>query len=196
MDFWDFPGTLRWKYGGGRIRSQVAWIFRLGSFLLKCSHLMHWHDPFEFAPSNYFRKSREKIESSFSALWFCQNLGFSETGPNPSQTVPDGFFWLENSLVVAGDNGELGTCWPRYQPKPSMQILINLGARGWVRGPWEGPWWFVLIEKLSGMALFDVWKGFDLVFVHFRQLFLLVKFYFLCVWKQSGWMLVSLCDSC
>ena len=29
----------------------------------------------------------------------------------------------------------------------------------------------MLIEKLSGMALFDVWKGFELVSVHLRQLF-------------------------
>ena len=71
-----------------------------GSFLLKCSHFMHWHDPFEFAPSNYFRKSREKIENLISALLFCQNLGFSETWPDPSQTVTDRFFLLETSLVV------------------------------------------------------------------------------------------------
>ena len=65
---WDnfFWSSFRWNYGGGRIRSQVAWIFRLGSFLLICSHFMHWHEPFEFAPSNYFRKSREKIENSNS----------------------------------------------------------------------------------------------------------------------------------
>ena len=56
-------------------------------------------------------------------------------------------------------------------PGQVITILIHLGARGWVRGLWEGPCWFVLIEKLSGMALFDVWKGFQLVFVHLRQLF-------------------------
>ena len=50
-------------------------------------------------------------------------------------------------------------------------ILVNLWARGGVRGPWEGPCWFVLIEKLSGMALFDVWKCFELVSLHLRQLF-------------------------
>ena len=69
MAIWDFlEGTLRRKYGCAGIRSGVAWKFRLGSFLLKCSHFMHWHDPFEFAPANYFGKSRGKIERTISTL--------------------------------------------------------------------------------------------------------------------------------
>ena len=61
-------------------------------------------------------------------------------------------------------------------------ILVNLWARGGVRGPWEGPCWFVLIEKLSGMALFDVWKGFELVSVHLRQLFFGHLSLFICMY--------------
>ena len=69
MAIWDFlGGTLRRKFPGTGIRSGVAWIFRLGSFLLKWSHFMYWHDPFEFAPFNYFGKSRKKIESTISTL--------------------------------------------------------------------------------------------------------------------------------
>ena len=52
-----------------------------------------------------------------------------------------------------------------------MPILINLGARGWVRGPWEGPCQHLLIGKVFDMLLFDVWKWFELFFVHLRQLF-------------------------
>ena len=69
MAIWDFRwGTLRRKYGGVRIRSEVAWIFRLGPFLLKCSHFMSQHDAKEFPPANYFEQIWEKIGSTISAL--------------------------------------------------------------------------------------------------------------------------------
>ena len=61
-------GLVRRNLSGVWLRSEVAWSFRLGSFLLKCSHIIHWHDPFEFAPKNYFGKSRGKIESTISTL--------------------------------------------------------------------------------------------------------------------------------
>ena len=53
--FWDLgAATLSWKLFGVWIRSGVAWIFRLGSFLLKCSLSMPHHSPFEFGPSINF----------------------------------------------------------------------------------------------------------------------------------------------
>ena len=63
---------------------------------------------------------------------------------------------------------------PPAFPASSMlftAILINFGARGGVRGPWEGPCQHLLIGKFFDMLLFDVWKGSELAFDHLRQLF-------------------------
>ena len=69
MAIWDFlEGTLRRKLLLDRIRSGVAWIFRPGSFLIKCSHFMSQREAKELFQSIYFKKSREKIESTISTL--------------------------------------------------------------------------------------------------------------------------------
>ena len=61
-------GLVRRNLRGDQNVWGVAWIFRLGSFLLKCSPILYRTYPFEFAPFNYFGKSRGKIESTISAL--------------------------------------------------------------------------------------------------------------------------------
>ena len=61
-------------------------------------------------------------------------------------------------------------------------ILVNFGARGWVRGPWGGPCQHFLIGKVFDMLLFDVWKGLELVFVHLRQLFFGHLSLFICMY--------------
>ena len=74
---------------------------------------------------------------------------------------------------------------PPAFPASSMlctAILVNLGARGWVRGPWEGPCQHLLIGKVSDILLFDVWKGFELVFDHLRQLFFGHLSLFICMY--------------
>ena len=47
----------------------------------------------------------------------------------------------------------------------TSEIVSNL-----VRGPWKGPRWFWLTEKLSGMVRFDVLKGPEFNLVHLQPL--------------------------
>ena len=73
----------------------------------------------------------------------------------------------------------VGFCWIlTHLPLPGLRftvlctaILVIFGARGWVRGPWGGPCQHLLVGKDFDILLFDVWKGFELVFDHLRQLF-------------------------
>ena len=68
MDLGDFPGTLRWKYGGGRIRYGVALTFKLGSFLLKCSHFMPHNCPFESEVIGAMKKNIDFSKYDFRTL--------------------------------------------------------------------------------------------------------------------------------
>ena len=58
----------------------------------------------------------------------------------------------------------------------------QFGARGWVRGPWGGPCQHLLIGKDFDILLFDVWKSFELVFDHLRQLFFGHLSLFICMY--------------
>ena len=61
-------------------------------------------------------------------------------------------------------------------PGQVITILINLGARGWVRGLWKGPCQHLLIGKVLETLLFDDLNGFYLFFVHLMQLFFVYVF--------------------
>ena len=61
-------------------------------------------------------------------------------------------------------------------------ILVNLGAAGRVRGPWEGPCQHLFIGKFFDILLFDVWKACLFVFVHLRQLFFGHLSLFICMY--------------
>ena len=69
MAIWDFlEGTLRRKFYLARIRSGVAWIFRLGSFLLKCTHFISGQNGPKLFVSIFFGKKLAIFESTISAL--------------------------------------------------------------------------------------------------------------------------------
>ena len=100
----------------------------------------------------------------------------------PLRERPGWIFLVGNCLVVVVLMFGwclVGFCWIlTHLPLPGLRftvlctaILVIFGARGWVRGPWGGPCQHLLIGKDFDILLFDVWKGFELVFDHLRQLF-------------------------
>ena len=88
----------------------------------------------------------------------------------------------------------VGFCWIlTHLPLPGLRfavlctaILVTFGARGGVRGPWGGPCQHLLIGKDFDILLFDVWKGFELVFDHLRQLFFGHLSLFICMYVDFG----------
>ena len=61
-------GLVRRNLSGVWLRSKVAWMIKLGSFLLKCSPTSTYHSPFEFWTSINFWKKLEQFESTVFTL--------------------------------------------------------------------------------------------------------------------------------
>ena len=115
----------------------------------------------------------------------------------PLRERPGWIFLVGNCLVVVVLMFGwclVGFCWIlTHLPLPGLRftvlctaILVIFGARGWVRGPWGGPCQHLLIGKDFDILLFDVWKGFELVFDHLRQLFFGHLSLFICMYVDFG----------
>ena len=92
-------GLVRRNLSGVWLRSEVAWMIKLGSFLPKCSLTSTYHSPFEFWMSINFWKKLEKVRSTISTLWNWPKSGFSQGGSEASGTSPDNICWLGVCLI-------------------------------------------------------------------------------------------------
>ena len=95
-----------------------------------------------------------EIETSCFGLNCCQVMW------QPAAKEPGSYFWTFDMLAGVS----------RYDfhtlKMAKSEIFWNL-----VGSLWKGPWWLLLIEKLSEMVCFDVLKGAALFLVHLKTLF-------------------------
>ena len=95
-----------------------------------------------------------EIETSCFGLNCCQVMW------QPAAKEPGSYFWTFDMLAGVS----------RYDFHTLKMAKSDIFWK-LVGSLWNGPWWLLLIEKLSEMVCFDVLKGAALFLVHLKTLF-------------------------